>query len=704
MKISEWKIEDIGLEHSQYFAGRGIAYTDWDDVSVGVGSTQKDALDNALEDLAMQGYDIPADLEAKENEADDAAHVATSLSVILKLKDGVASDPQVEGYAELADDDTDPAVEMDEDQIQVSMVCSDAEDGMAEIIKAIQENGIQLSPQIIKQLEKEGRMMNESEHYYHVAVYVKKAEADELKESVDSLAVDLAAEILLVDAIASEAEGMGAEGVAEKMIRSQEDLMDTVPAAIEEHGFQMKDLVKRAAPAVKEMLDEVEKDSGLNVDEMHELFGDKAVTSLALMAVGHGVSPSDDPNVGAWLKEKGVDLRKAGRAEAPGVITDIAAEVIDKMNSDMSQGESKAVKENLDDLADKLLATFHKKVGIEKAVADEIGETDIGDVHWRYGGREVSALTPDGKAIVWDVNTIGDRHSYVLFDIFDENGEPVRESVSESGEKFQKLTRQLAAKGARDPKALAAWIGRKKLGKEEFQKKAATGKKVSEDAQSDREMVLSELVAEFGEEHRDEISESLESGKGRWGSWSDNAWLFKADGIEYTAFTSEEDAEGVARDLVVQELNDEPELFNQDFLADHLYVGDTDKRIIAGEEADASLDRDEKELVQGAGLYDEWLVAEDEEKDKIVEQAKEKLHAEKYKEVYDALAKDPIGYFVDDLGAYSREEALKLPFIQVNVQEAADAALAADGWAHFISLYDSDYKKTKGGVVYFRED
>ena len=41
--------------------------------------------------------------------------------------------------------------------------------------------------------------------------------------------------------------------------------------------------------------------------------------------------------------------------------------------------------------------------------------------------------------------------------------------------KFSKLATQLKKEGADDPKALAAWIGRKKLGKVKFQKKAAAG-------------------------------------------------------------------------------------------------------------------------------------------------------------------------------------------------------------------------------------
>lgn len=45
--------------------------------------------------------------------------------------------------------------------------------------------------------------------------------------------------------------------------------------------------------------------------------------------------------------------------------------------------------------------------------------------------------------------------------------------------KYQKLTRKLAAQGADNPRALAAWIGRKKLGKAKFQAKAAAGRRRS---------------------------------------------------------------------------------------------------------------------------------------------------------------------------------------------------------------------------------
>ena len=46
-----------------------------------------------------------------------------------------------------------------------------------------------------------------------------------------------------------------------------------------------------------------------------------------------------------------------------------------------------------------------------------------------------------------------------------------------SGARYKKLTKSLKKGGARNPKALAAWIGRKKYGKKKFQKLATKGKR-----------------------------------------------------------------------------------------------------------------------------------------------------------------------------------------------------------------------------------
>lgn len=49
--------------------------------------------------------------------------------------------------------------------------------------------------------------------------------------------------------------------------------------------------------------------------------------------------------------------------------------------------------------------------------------------------------------------------------------------MARSGVRFKRLTRRLRARGARSPKALASWIGRRKYGKKRFQSMAARGRR-----------------------------------------------------------------------------------------------------------------------------------------------------------------------------------------------------------------------------------
>ena len=48
-----------------------------------------------------------------------------------------------------------------------------------------------------------------------------------------------------------------------------------------------------------------------------------------------------------------------------------------------------------------------------------------------------------------------------------------------SGERFKALTKKLSARGVKNPKALAAWIGMKKYGKKKMQQLAAAGRRRS---------------------------------------------------------------------------------------------------------------------------------------------------------------------------------------------------------------------------------
>ena len=57
-KIESYEVIDHEFDSEQYFQGCGTAYTDFEDVSTGIGETAREAFDDALESLAQEDWDI----------------------------------------------------------------------------------------------------------------------------------------------------------------------------------------------------------------------------------------------------------------------------------------------------------------------------------------------------------------------------------------------------------------------------------------------------------------------------------------------------------------------------------------------------------------------------------------------------------------------------------------------------------------------
>jgi antirestriction protein len=150
----------------------------------------------------------------------------------------------------------------------------------------------------------------------------------------------------------------------------------------------------------------------------------------------------------------------------------------------------------------------------------------------------------------------------------------------------------------------------------------------------------------------------------------------------------------------------------------YIYISDTDRRILAGEEADSIVDSmDDDELIREAGMEDEYEEIEntrkteedqdydggdtdtDEEIKKLVEKAKEKIREEKYDEIYTAL-EDPVQYFVEDHGIYSMEDLMKASFVQMDYEKLATDLnndydeVRYDGKSY---IFSSNY--AKGGAI-----
>ncbi len=67
-KINRYEIVDHGVDGSQYFQGCGVSFTDFDYVVTGSGNSYKEALDDAMNQLADSDYDVessnlPVDLD-----------------------------------------------------------------------------------------------------------------------------------------------------------------------------------------------------------------------------------------------------------------------------------------------------------------------------------------------------------------------------------------------------------------------------------------------------------------------------------------------------------------------------------------------------------------------------------------------------------------------------------------------------------------
>lgn len=69
--ISEFEVVDHGIDYEQYFPGCGLSCTEYTDIATGIGDTPEEAIDDALEQLAMNDWDTEG-MEGRIEESSDA--------------------------------------------------------------------------------------------------------------------------------------------------------------------------------------------------------------------------------------------------------------------------------------------------------------------------------------------------------------------------------------------------------------------------------------------------------------------------------------------------------------------------------------------------------------------------------------------------------------------------------------------------------
>jgi hypothetical protein len=191
---------------------------------------------------------------------------------------------------------------------------------------------------------------------------------------------------------------------------------------------------------------------------------------------------------------------------------------------------------------------------------------------------------------------------------------------------------------------------------------------------------------------------------------------------EWMVFEDFDDAEEYAEAYVKEMLEDEPSMFNQDWLSDFVTIDDTTKETIADEESESYIDdQDEDDLLDDAGMLDvyeelqERLDEIEEEVDEedadtaalwqeerdirsrmeyLIEDARQSVGEQMFQHAMERM--EDVQEFLNELGYDSYPD-----FVTFDLDAAAKSAINVDGVAHFLDRYDGSEIELPSDAVAF---
>jgi hypothetical protein len=173
---------------------------------------------------------------------------------------------------------------------------------------------------------------------------------------------------------------------------------------------------------------------------------------------------------------------------------------------------------------------------------------------------------------------------------------------------------------------------------------------------------------------------------------------------EYHVAQNYDQAYALAVAVVKQDLEQEPELFNKDFIESHI---NTDKLRdeLKGDSLNSRIDDLTYEAERNPENFwkdyeREGFDAPEEDEDgerpeptstEIEELAEKQIEVE---------LEDPMRYLEDIYGDEAAKHAIEIASIDIDA--AAEDAVDTDGWEHFLARYDGNSHETGSGLVYWR--
>ena len=220
----------------------------------------------------------------------------------------------------------------------------------------------------------------------------------------------------------------------------------------------------------------------------------------------------------------------------------------------------------------------------------------------------------------------------------------------------------------------------------------------------DEDAVLAEVAKELDIDP-DELT--IEEDRGLTGFRTGTVYsiTFKHGGHkEWYVVADSDQEEALAIEIVKQDLESEPEIFNQDFIESHI---DTDRlrRDLESDVMDMNI-----ETLESRSADEFWReaegwgmdVPEEDENGELPEPEHSDIETLAEKQTEDRL-KDPMSYLED---IYGREDAVKkaIEIAGIDIDAAAQDAVDTDGAGHFLSSYDGSTYETDAGLVYWRHN
>lgn len=220
----------------------------------------------------------------------------------------------------------------------------------------------------------------------------------------------------------------------------------------------------------------------------------------------------------------------------------------------------------------------------------------------------------------------------------------------------------------------------------------------------DDEQAVLEEVAKSLKEDPDDFEIDTDSGLEGFGEGT--VYRIEQGRVEYVVVEDTDQMYALALAVVKQDLEEEPEIFEQSFLEGHI---DKDKlrRELEPDELNSRIDDITYEAeLRPEEFWEEYEregfeAPEEDEDGERREPDSDEIEELAEKQVKDRL-EDPMQYLEDIYGDEAVSKAMEIAGFDIDA--AAEEAVETDGPEHFLARYDGNYYETPSGFVYWRDN